>query len=302
MSASLVLLFLIGMAAIVWSACFIGCDTIFGLHTTTTITPYYQYQTSVTTTPGLVAFWPLNDTSGTVAVDLGPNHFDGTYTVGPTGTFMLDQPNIVVGDTIGNNPSDPNPCVYFNGGYVNIPGEAAFGAANFTIEAWVRPYWTSSDVTTKVVVACASAAPSPNRGFALYATPNTAETALVWAAGLGQGGTKEAIAIFGDTSGSNQTIAPGMLYFLVVTYDGTNLTLWVNPADDKQKITNNSASGYVPVSQLPQQIPFFIAMGRPDLPPPNDPFNGWIQDVAFYNVVLSVDIIETHYMNGNGMG
>jgi hypothetical protein len=298
MSAPLVLLFLIGTAAIVWSACFIGCDTVFGLHQTTAISPYYQYQNTVTATPGLVAFWPLNDTSGTVAVDLGPNHFDGSYTVGPSGTFMLNQPNIVAGDTIDNNPSSPNPCVYFNGGYVNIPWEAAFGAPNFTIEAWVRPYWTSSDVTDKVVVACASAAPSPNRGFALYATPNLTNTGLVWAAGLGLGGTKEAVVAFGDTPGSNQTITPGMTYFLVVTYDGSTLTLWVNPADTTQKNTF-PASGY---EQVPSPIPFFIGMGRPDLAPPNYPFNGWIQDVAFYNVVLSDDTIETHYLNGSGMG
>jgi hypothetical protein len=31
------------------------------------------------------------------------------------------------------------------------------------------------------------------------------------------------------------------------------------------------------------------------------PFNGFIQDVAFYNVVLDGKTIETHYLNGSAM-
>ena len=42
-------------------------------------------------------------------------------------------------------------------------------------------------------------------------------------------------------------------------------------------------------------------MGRPDEIPPMYPFNGWIQDVAFYNTVLDDTTIQTHYMNGSGM-
>jgi len=35
--------------------------------------------------------------------------------------------------------------------------------------------------------------------------------------------------------------------------------------------------------------------GRPDLPTPLFPFNGSIQDVAFYNVVLEAKTIKDHY-------
>jgi len=306
MSAHLVLLFLIGMAAIVWSACFVGCLS----KPDPPIDPYYLYQHTVTGTSGLVAFWPLNDTTGTLAVDLGPNDFNGTYLMGPVvtaynaaqqsdaspGTFTLDQPNIVVGDAVNGDPNKLSPCVYFNGGYVVLPWQAALGPplpAQFTLEAWVVPNWTLADAQTtpsfRAVVGSAGLTSGTYSGFGLLATPDN-----LWAAAIGVG-SQDVFAI----TGSNQTIVQGSLYFLVVTYDGTTLTLRVNPADTTQPPEASvAASGYVPV---PSPIPLYIGAGRPDLPMPLFPFNGYIQDVAFYNVVLDGQTIETHYLNGSGM-
>jgi hypothetical protein len=202
------------------------------------------------------------------------------------GTYTLNQPNIVVGDTVGNNPSMPNPCVYFNGGYVNIPWHAALGPPHFTIEAWVTPDWTLADAQNHPSYrAVVSSAAAGNIGFALYASPDN-----TWWATVGNATAK---------TGNNQTIVQGSLYFLVVTYDGSTLNLWVNPADTTQPPDGNEpASDYVPVSS---PIPFYIGTARPDLPTPLFPFKGWIQDVAFYNVVLDGDTIQTHYMNGSGI-
>jgi hypothetical protein len=303
MSATLFVLLPLGMIALVWSLCFVGC------YHNVELSDFYQYQETVKNTSGLVAFWPLDDPTGTIAVDLGPNQLNGTYTIGPDvptynsaqqsdaspGTFTLGQPNIVAGDTVGNNANAPNPCTYFDGGFVNIPGQAAFASPQFTVEAWVKPNWTLADAQNdpsyRVVVATASAQPSPDTGFALYASPDN-----LWTAGVGQGGTQEAVA----TTGNNHPIVQGSLYFLVVTYDGSNLTLWVNPADTTQPPDglDTSASGYMPA---PSSIPFFIGQGRPDLATPLFPFNGWIQDVAFYNVVLDGKTIETHYASGLGI-
>jgi hypothetical protein len=305
MSAPLGFLILIGAAAIVWSACFVGCDGGFP-----GVLEYSLYQETVINTPGLAAFWPLNDTSGTVAVDLGPNAFNGAYTVGPVvptynaaqqsdaspGTFMLDQPNIVAGDTLNGDPAKPSPCVYFNGGFVSVPWQAALGPpqpAQFTLEAWVVPNWTLADAQTdpsfRAVVASDSNTAGMFGGFGLFATPDN-----LWSATIGTG-SQDVTA----TVGSNQTIVQGSLYFLVVTYDGNTLTLWVNPADTTQPPDASAAAGgYVPVGS---PIPVHIGIGRPDLPTPLFPFNGSIQDVAFYNVVLDGPTIETHYMNGLGI-
>jgi Concanavalin A-like lectin/glucanases superfamily len=308
MSALLVLLFLVGTAAIVWSACFVGCSFDPGKG----VSDYYQYQKTVTTTPGLVAFWPLDDTSGTVAVDLGPNHFNGTYTIGPDvpaynaaqqsdaspGTFALNQANIVPGDTTSTdgNAAPANPCVNFNGGFVSVPWQAALGPpapAKFTLEAWVVPNWTLADAQAdpsfRSVVNASADTAAGFTGFALYASPDN-----LWTVTIGIG-TQNATA----TTGNNQTIVQGSLYFLVVTYDGSTLTLWVNPADTTQPPDGTApASGYVPVAS---PVPLYIGTGSPQSPTPLFPFNGNIQDVAFYNVVLDGQTIETHYLNGSGM-
>jgi Concanavalin A-like lectin/glucanases superfamily len=306
MSALLVLLFLLGTAAIAWSACFVGC------YTDVTVSDYYQYQKTVATTPGLVAFWPLDDASGTTAVDLGPNKFNGTYTMGPDvptynaaqqsdaspGTFTLEHVNIVPGDTTSTDGSaaPPNPCVYFDGGFVSVPWQAALGPpppGKFTLEAWVVPNWTLADAQAnqsfRSVVNSSAATAGMSTGFALYASPDN-----LWTATIGIG-AQDATA----TTGNNQTIVQGSLYFLVVTYDGSTLTLWVNPADTTQPPDGTAAAGgYVPA---PSPVPLYIGTGRPDLPTPLFPFNGSIQDVAFYNVVLDGKTIETHYLNGLGM-
>ena len=306
MSAPLVLLLLIGMAAIVWSTCFVGCSFSGGA---ATVVDFFGYENTITSTPGLVAYWPLNDTSGTVAVDFGPNKFNGAYTMGPVvaaydaadksdaspGTFALNQPNIVPGDA-GTAPGTPpvlSPCVAFNGGFVSVPPQAALGPplpAQFTLEAWVVANWSLEDAQTnpsfRAVVASAAASGGVLTGFSLLATPDN-----LWAAAIGIG-SQDVFA----TVGSNQTIVQNTLYFLVVTYDGTTLQLWVNPADTSQPADASvAASGFMPV---PSAIPFYIGTGRPDLPTPLFPFNGSIQDVAFYNVVLDGKTIETHYMNG----
>jgi hypothetical protein len=85
-----------------------------------------------------------------------------------------------------------------------------------------------------------------------------------------------------------------------VTYDGTTLTLWVNPAETTpgSEYAKGPASGFVPTVS---PIPLYIGMGRPDRATPLFPFNGRIQDVAFYNAVLDGNTIQTHYLNGSGM-
>jgi Concanavalin A-like lectin/glucanases superfamily len=303
MSAAVVLLTLIGMAAIVWSACFVGCS----FHTGNA---GYEYEQTVMATAGLVALWPLNEISGNTAVCLNNNNLNGTYTVGPVvttynslqksdvspGTFALNQPNIVPGDSTNgtSNPADLSACAYLNGGYVIVQWNAALGPpvpGQFTLEAWVVPNWTSADAQTDPsfrVVVSTSGAPAAFTGFALFASPDN-----LWSAAIGIG-TQDAVA----TTGSNQTIVQGSLYFLVVTYDGSTLTLWVNPADTTQPPDGTAAaSGYVPVAS---PVPLYIGMGSPGSPSPLFPFNGSVQDVAFYNVVLDGDTIEKHY--GAGLG
>jgi hypothetical protein len=303
MSAYLIVIVPVASIAIVMSLCFMGCNFQPGAD----IASFTDYHGTVTATAGLIACWPLSDTSGTTATDISPNHFNGAYTVGPNvpaynaaqqsdaapGTFALDQTGIVAGDTLNNNPSTPSPCTAFNGGYVQVPWQAALNPAPpFTLEAWVIADWTLQDAQNnpsyRVVVA--SNGLSAFQGFALFASPQN-----LWAAAIGVG-SQNIVA----TTGNNQIIVQSSLYYLVVTYDGNTLSLWVNPADPAHQPPDGqaSATGFTP---LASPTPMYIGMGRPDQPTPLFPFNGRIEDVAFYNVVLDAKTIGTHYLNGLGL-
>jgi hypothetical protein len=306
MTASLIVLVPLALLAIVLLLCFIGC----GLSTTGTkqVTDYTDYDGTVTGTANLVAFWPLNEASGPTAADATNNHFDGTYTPGAnvpydpvqqsaaaTGEVTPGNPGsgLVPGDVINNDPSQRDTSTYFNGGYVVVPWQSALNQPPFTIEAWVRAHWTAQDVQNSPAfrVVVGSDAPPTFQGFALYATPDN-----YWAAVVGVG-SQNIVAT--QPPMSNQTIVLESNYYLVVTYDGTTLKLWVNPADTAAgPYAQAAATGFVP---LASPIPLYIGTGHPDLPKPLLPFNGWIQDVAFYNAVLDDLTIEGHYSDGQGL-
>ena len=86
-----------------------------------------------------VAFWPLNETSGTAAADSTGNGHGATY----TGGFTLNQTGI----------GDGEPSVAFNGttGWVNVPSSVALtnplalnGQGNMSLELWIKSSSTTS--------------------------------------------------------------------------------------------------------------------------------------------------------------
>jgi hypothetical protein len=305
MSTSIAAVIPVMLLTVVLLSCFVGC----GFQTSGIPAP--PYQKTVTGTGGLAAFWPLDETSGTTAHDISGNQFDGAYTAGPNvtaynpalqsdkapGTFTLNQSNIVPGDTVGGTGTALNPCAAFDGGFVRVPWQKALNdLSQFTIEAWVVPNWALADAqsnpSSRVVVASSSS--GAFQGFAIYAS-----TANLWSASLGNG-SQNVIA----TTPNSQTIVQGSIFFLVVTFDGSTLTLWVNPADTTQPPSGQAttASNLVPV---PSPIPLYIGMGAPDLDSQASspttriwPFNGLIQDVAIYEVVLDNTTIQNHFLGG----
>jgi fibronectin type 3 domain-containing protein len=88
------------------------------------------YQSTVLSTPGLVSYWRLDETSGTTAHDQTSGN-PGTY----TGSYTLNQPGALAND------SDPSAA--FAGGYVDVPNSPSIqNLGSVTLEAWV--YWTGS--------------------------------------------------------------------------------------------------------------------------------------------------------------
>jgi len=90
--------------------------------------PGYAYGQSIASTPGLVGYWPLNDSSLARACDV-TNSSPGTY----SGGVVLGQPGPISGD--------PDTSASFDGssGYMSANHTSALDVGDdFTIEAWVK--------------------------------------------------------------------------------------------------------------------------------------------------------------------
>jgi hypothetical protein len=90
-----------------------------------------------------VAYWPLNETSGTVATDLTGNGYSGTYQ-GTAGTnYTLGQTGI--GDGEGS--------VLFDGtaGWIKVSANPSTAVSNWTLEAWAQ---TTSAPSAAILWAC----------------------------------------------------------------------------------------------------------------------------------------------------
>jgi hypothetical protein len=130
-----------------------------------------------------------------------------------------------------------------------------------------------------------------------------------WAAAIGDGS-----ATFVALESNELTItlkdpaaSAGTIFYLVLTYDGQTLSLFVN--GDPQ---GGVAAGYAPnaaqVLWIGAGAPFSPRRPQPPGPDPANPdpasplfpFVGAIQDVAIYKVALQPLTILTHFNNGKG--
>ena len=88
-----------------------------------------SYSGVVSATAGLVGYWRLGESSGTVACDSTANHDNGTYLGGVT----LGVPGAIA--------ADPDTAVSLDGssGQVSVPASSSLNVGDtFTIEAWVK--------------------------------------------------------------------------------------------------------------------------------------------------------------------
>jgi hypothetical protein len=297
MSASLLVAVPLALLAIVFLSCFVGCDTVFGLSTLPDPPPpFTTYTPSILAEPTLVAYWSLGEPAGaTIAVDLKGGR-NGTYlsqvfpddpslpSAAAPGVLMLGQPGIVAGDTVPpyDDAAARATCIEVNGGYVSVDFDPALNptkADGFTIEAWVHVGWSATDpaVTRGIVVAFDQVGGS--KGFALFASSNNQWQAFV---GNGPGGTiaNGPDVLFFDTTN-----------YLVVTYDGSLLRLFVNGSQ-----TTSVTTDYQPSTQSK----LFIGAGGTHLPEPRFPWVGTIQCVALYKGALSPEQVGMHNLHGTG--
>jgi hypothetical protein len=292
------------LLGLVTALCFVGCVLNTHGFGQPGIGPY---ETGITNETSLVAFWPLNDppsmdTSAPVANDLafhppGVKPFNGTY----TGDFMLQQAGIVLND-VQNNLQVP--CASFSGGRVEVPFHVELNAAPFTLECWVQPSWPAADTNIHAVVVTTNLDPTQNTGYALFC-----DNTNMWSATIGVGPGPGPGFVPTTPAPGSQPVTPGAgtIFYLALTFDGTDLlSLFVSSAGAPFNLTpyaQASLAAQPPGTKfMPSVAPLslFIGMGRPDLPTSMQfPFNGKIQDVAFYNVPLSALQLQAHFNLAN---
>jgi Concanavalin A-like lectin/glucanases superfamily len=309
MSTTLFFLVPIGMLAVVWSVCFVGCH----FPTGGLATPY-SYNILQEST--LVAYWPLSDAQGsTSAADLSGHGHTGTYThppaypadtvatftslAIPNPTRMQQQQSIVSGD-VGEengvqNPNTNPSCVDFDGDYVSIPWSAQTPTdlTQFTFEAWIQPGWSASDPPASYIVFDTR---TPDfTGFGVFVDNNNN-----WEVSIGNG------SVFTQFSSNQQVVFDSPTY-IAVTCDSTGtVNFWINPPGDTATAVV-PGTNYAKVDQS-QSLAFFIGAGISFQPlrttdngtgSPLFAFNGQIQDVALYNSVLGGTDIQSHFSNGS---
>jgi Concanavalin A-like lectin/glucanases superfamily len=194
--------------------------------------------------------------------------------------------------------------VNVDGGYVKVDFNAdlALNPApdkSFSVEAWVLPEWSDMEQDVfRCVVASREDTGAEKHGYILYAGPildpikfTTTDATMHWQAWVGDGTTW--LMLVGPT------VEVGQPTYLLLTYDGAaqSLTLdaIINPGPNTSPPPRLSKTAIY--SPNPGK-PLYIGMGATEImvPPgqPLYPFRGRLQEIAFYNAVLTTQQVANH--------
>ena len=218
---------------------------------------------------GPVSYWPLNETSGTTALDVS-----GSNNITYGGTYTLNQESL--------RSTDGQPSVLFTsattaaGGNTGIPYNSSLNPPQFTVEFWYK-HLNTGTAQYLVSLQDRSGSPAANRlGYAFQR--NNAANRFQFTYGIP-----------GNNNGTIQSstdLVIGNVYHVVATYDGTTMSMYVNG------VSNATASAsYVQASATQ---PGFTIGSRNG----NTSAACNIQDVALYNRALSGPEVLAHYQGG----
>ena len=327
MTASLLAIVAIALLALISGVCFVGCvlqtGGLGGDPEPRTFTKYSDVDVLQNTS--CVAYWPLDeaspaDPSGIIKAHDAKGSNNGEYKhkgnapalfpcpgfeVSPgvnsaqaNGFLSLGVESLLPGDAKqpGNDPNVLTTGMQADGAFVTVPLSSVINPPPpFTIEAWARPEWADGGLPTLHVL--------------LDARGNVGMSHGGYAIWVNTDGNWEAVVI--GTGPSNAVVtadkaALSTVTHVVLTYDGTNATLFTNGVRAPQSASLPMGQTFSPNTT----VPLVIGVGNPSLPPrtqqgdlnffPLFPFKGTIQDVAVYNAVLSDDVIKQHFDDGSG--
>ena len=233
-----------------------------------------------------VAYWRLNESDGaSTAVDAAGS-FDATYNPG-AGT-------ITYGATTGI-PHETDPGVTIAGGAtVSTPYALELNPwGPFSAEGWFRPASLAADgndyrTAFSGMFNVGGVGPT---GWLLYQQGNN-----TWAL-VPYGGNWANVFIV-DTS---EVIVANQWYYIVVAYDGSVFTLYVNGvAKSSSTYSGFVQNGNVPAVPAGYQYTYSgsgptVLGWRSDIG--FNAFNGTMDDVALYNKALTAQQVQLHYLN-----
>lgn len=221
---------------------------------------------------GLVGWWKLDETAGTSASDSSGSGLSGTLTNGP-----VWQPS---GGKVGGALLFDN-----TNKYVSVADNAILdfdGAEPFSISAWFKHNDPANANYDNIVSKGIAGTCLYNYG--LHFDSNT--QILIFATNDDNTCTN---MVTQSWAFSSTSIQPGVWYYAVGTFDGTNMRLYVNGIlEDTQNI-----STHLPLSR---GTPLYMGIGQPS--GPGQFWNGLIDDVRIYSRALSMNEINQLYKLG----
>jgi hypothetical protein len=216
-----------------------------------------------------LAYYRLDEQSGTVAHDSSGNGLDGQY-----GEIVTHTSGIVAGSSGAAS---------FVGGawnasaIINVPRSVTLEpSAAVTVEAWIRPSLVSSSDSPGIVSYGPDTSPFEPYILQLY-----------------QGSPSFYVAMdAGSSVGGTTLLDEGTIYHLVGVYNGASLTLYVNGGVAGSVPYNGSIANYDGILGLAIGATVTANDG------PRTVFPGVIDEVAIYGTALDLTAIQEHYMLG----
>lgn len=284
---------LVILATVLAAARFVGCSfDVSGLG------GGWDYDGTVLAHPNLVAYWRLGEAAGVPAAADQTGAHNGTYETAmlaenaPSQSAATASPPVLDLGAIGMIASEAaHTSLRVDGGYVEVPFNAALNPAQFSVEAWVSAEWDAAEVLSnglkpfRAVCSSREVAGGGTRGFTVYAGPdstNPADTTVYWQVWVGNDSASWQILL-------GPAVEVDQIAYLGVTYDGTTLKLYVNGSQDEAGAPNAQMNVAVVANT---SSPLYIGMGAPEAPTPQFPFKGRLQEVALYNAALTPTVID----------
>jgi len=240
------------------------------VESSTVVRPFYK---AAVLASGPLAYWRLDDTSGTTAVDITGNGYDGTYVAGPT----LEADGVMA-DGSGN------PSVDFDGSteYVEVDevADGLVGLAAVTIEAWVNvDDFGSGRAVFRI-----------NRDIPATSGDNV----------FGFGISSNGAVSWGDQN-DNHNSANGLItadtaHYVVVTRDSSDdIRIYVDGVWVLTEATAGTTAEAADVAQLGMDWDALEGGGTK-----TQFFDGQLDEIAVYTRALDPDEILEHYNIGRG--